>query len=311
MKEVLVTGGAGFVGSHVVDALLARGDRVRVLDDLSTGRRANLPSDAHRLSIVEGSILDAALVAEACAGADAIVHFAALPSVSRSVVDPVASHEVNATGTLRILDAARARRTRVIYAGSSSAYGDQDAAAKHEEMRERPLSPYAASKLAGELYCRAFARVYGLPVVVTRFFNVYGPRQVPDSPYSGVIAAFCHALCVGRAPRIEGDGGQARDFTYVSDVVRGVLLAVDGGTEGCHTVNLAAGGSHTILELLATLQEIAGTRLAPEFVPARRGDVRHSQADVRQAKALLGFSASVSFAEGLRRTYEWYRSKQA
>jgi UDP-glucose 4-epimerase len=208
-----------------------------------------------------------------------------------------------------VLDAARRTGAKVVYAGSSSAYGDNDAPAKGEELRENPLSPYAASKVAGELYCRAFANVYGIPVVVTRFFNVFGPRQVPDSPYSGVIAAFCFALLHGRRPRIDGDGTQSRDFTYVDDVARGLVAAMRADLRGCHVVNLAGGNSYTVLELLATLQEYAGTDLEPLFAPGRPGDVKHSRADVTRARRLLDFSTQVPIAEGLQRTFDWYRSQ--
>jgi len=313
-ERYLVTGGAGFIGSHLVERLLGQGFSVTVLDDFSTGRRDNLAGIAEplraRLRVVEGSVTDPAAVAAAAADCAGVFHLAALPSVARSVEKPIESHAANSLGTIVVLDEARRARRKVVYAGSSSAYGDQDAPRKHEALRENPLSPYAATKLAGELYCRTFARVYGIPVVVTRFFNVYGPRQVADSPYSGVIAAFCHALLYGRRPRIDGDGSQSRDFTYVDDVARGLVAAMRATTTGCEVVNLACGGSHTVLELLETLQDIAGVRVEPEFAPPRPGDVRHSRADVSKARALLDFSAQVPFAEGLKRTFDWYRSQQ-
>jgi UDP-glucose 4-epimerase len=229
-RRVLVTGGAGFIGSHVVELLERSGREVTVLDDLSTGKRGNL--DGRKARFVHGSILDATALADAFADVDKVVHLAALPSVARSVERPIDSHHACATGTLMVLDAARQRGARVVYAGSSSAYGDQEAPRKHEGLREDPLSPYAAAKLAGELYCRSFARVYGLRVVVTRFFNVFGPRQPADSAYSGVIAAFCRAILDGRSARIDGDGLQSRDFTYVEDVVAGVIQALDGDSLG-------------------------------------------------------------------------------
>ncbi len=306
-RRYLVTGGAGFIGSHLVRAFLARGDAVTVLDNFTTGRRDNL-AGLTGLRIVDGSAADATAVANACEGAAGIVHLAALPSVSRSLEAPLLSHEHNVTGAVTVLDAARRHGLKLVYAGSSSAYGDQEAEAKVETLRENPLSPYAASKLAGELYCRAFARCYGLPVVVTRFFNVYGPRQVPDSPYSGVVAAFCLALLRGKRPFIEGDGLQSRDFTYVEDVVRGVLLAMDTPLAGCHTLNLACGGSHTVRDLFAVLQRYAGTQIEPELRPPRQGDVKHSRADITRAQEVLGYAPRVSFADGLQRTYDWYRS---
>jgi UDP-glucose 4-epimerase len=307
--RVLVTGGAGFIGSHLVRALLASGRRVTVLDDFSTGRRESLAGLAGDLTVVEGSVTDGAAVEAAMARAARVVHLAALPSVARSVEQPMATHAICVTGTVQVLCAAQKAGARLVYAGSSSAYGDQPVAEKHEELREDPLSPYAAAKLAGELYCRTFARVYGLPIVVTRFFNVFGPRQTPDSPYSGVVAAFCLALVRGRRPRIDGDGAQSRDFTYVEDAVLGVLQALDADTRGCEVVNLAYGRSCTVRALLDELCRIAGRTADPTFAPARPGDVRHSLADVSRAKALLGFAPTIGFAEGLKRTFDWYRSQ--
>ncbi|MEZ5965822.1 MAG: NAD-dependent epimerase/dehydratase family protein [Planctomycetota bacterium] len=310
-ERYLVTGGAGFIGSHLTEHLLAHGSEVVVLDNFATGREDNLaPLRGDRLSVVRGSITDPDAIAAATrAGVAGIFHLAALPSVARSVEAPLESHEANALGTLQVLDHARRTGTKVVYAGSSSAYGDHDAPAKREDLRENPLSPYAATKLAGELYCRSFAHVYGIPVVVTRFFNVFGPRQVPDSPYSGVIAAFCYALLAGRRPRIDGDGSQSRDFTYVEDVARGLIAAMQAPTQGCHVVNLACGGSYTILELLQTLAQYAGVQVDPDFAPPRSGDVKHSRADVSKARELLDFCAQVPFSEGLKRTYDWYRSQ--
>ena len=236
-KRYLVTGGAGFIGSHVTQHLLGRGAAVTVLDNFSSGKRSNLEDlgGDGELSVVDGSVTEPDDLARAMEGVDGVFHLAAVPSVVRSVEAPVESHEQNATGTLLVLDAARQRGARVVYAGSSSAYGDVDVQTQHEALRENPLSPYAASKLAGELYCRAFAEVYGMTVVVTRFFNVFGPRQVPDSPYSGVVAAYCFALLKaseGVRPRIDGDGSQTRDFTYVEDVARGCRLAMEGRRHG-------------------------------------------------------------------------------
>jgi UDP-glucose 4-epimerase len=313
VSKVLVTGGAGFIGSHVVELLERQGRDVVVLDDLSTGRMDNLAG--RRARFVRGSIADAGVVADAFAGVDKVVHLAALPSVARSVERPLDTHHACATGTLTVLDAARRAGARVVYAGSSSAYGNQQALQKHEDLREDPLSPYAAAKLAGELYCRSFARVYGLQVVVTRFFNVFGPRQPADSPYSGVIAAFCRAILDGRPVRIDGDGLQARDFTYVEDVVKGVVQALDAGSEGCETINLAYGQSTTVLQLHDALCAMARPHLggaavpAPVHAPARKGDVRHSLADSRRAAERFGFAPEVGFAEGLRRTFDWYRAQ--
>lgn len=308
-SRVLVTGGAGFIGSHTVHALLAQGRRVTVLDDFSTGKRDNLAGMKGDLDVVTGSVVDQAAVERAMKGVDRVVHLAALPSVARSLEQPLDSHHACATGAVQVLFAAKRAGARVVYAGSSSAYGNQQEQWKHEGMREDPLSPYAAAKLAGELYCRCFARVYGLPVVITRFFNVFGPRQTPDSPYSGVVAAFCFALLRDRPPRIDGDGSQSRDFTYVEDVVQGVLAALDANTTGCEIVNLAYGQSCTVRELLEQLGRVAGRTVQPVYAPPRAGDVSHSLADVTRAKTVLGFSPTVGFAEGLKRTFDWYRSQ--
>jgi UDP-glucose 4-epimerase len=306
----LVTGGAGFIGGHLCAELLGAGAHVRVLDDFRTGRRENLQEadPEGRIDLHEGSVTDPDAVARAVAGCAGVIHLAALPSVSRSIEAPVESNEINVTGTLRVLEAVQREGAKLVYAGSSSAYGDQDVPLKHEELRENTLSPYAASKLAGELYCRAFARVHGLSIVVTRFFNVFGPRQVPDSPYSGVIAAFCYRLLRGESPRIDGDGSQSRDFTFVGDVVRGLRLAMATDTgPGCRTINLATGGNHTVLSLFETLRDLAGASVEPTFASPRKGDVQHSQADISFARELIGFEPRVSFTDGLRQTLDWYR----
>jgi len=310
-ERVLVTGGAGFIGSHVCELLCKMGREVVVLDDLSTGQRDNLAGLPVRF--VHGSITDGPVVASAMQGVGKVVHLAALPSVARSVERPLDSHHACATGTLTVLDAARAQKARVVYAGSSSAYGNQETLQKHEGLREDPLSPYAAAKLAGELYCRAFARVHGMQVVVTRFFNVFGPRQPANSPYSGVIAAFSKALLEGKPVRIDGDGLQARDFTYVEDVVAGVVQCLDADSAGLETVNLAYGQSTTVLDVYATLcgfvraQGGAVPIPAPVHAPPRAGDVRHSLADISRAAARFGFAPRIGFAEGLQRTFAWYR----
>ena len=311
-ERVLVTGGAGFIGSHVCAQLCQQGREVVVLDDLSTGSVRNL--DGLAVTFHRGSITDAVAVATAMAGVRKVVHLAALPSVARSLERPLDTHHACATGTATVLHAAAAHKARVVYAGSSSAYGNQDVLQKHEDLREDPLSPYAAAKLAGELYCRSFARVYGLGVVVTRFFNVFGPRQPADSPYSGVVAAFCRALLQRKAVRIDGDGLQARDFTYVEDVVAGVLACLDADRPGCTTVNLAYGQSTTVRELYDRLAGFAAASLGPGpgqpppvFAPPRAGDVRHSLADTTRAKTHFGFVPRIGFAEGLKRTFDWYR----
>ena len=315
--RVMVTGGAGFIGSHVVEFLCRDGRDVVVLDDLSTGLRSNLEvlEDAgHGFEFVEGSVADADAVRRAMQGVGKVVHLAALPSVTRSIDRPLDTQHACATGTMTVLHQAVQQKARVVYAGSSSAYGDQDALTKQEDLREDPLSPYAAAKLAGELYCRAFARVFGLRVVVTRFFNVFGPRQPADSPYSGVVAAFCRALLLGKPARIDGDGLQSRDFTYVEDVVEGVVRCLDTDSEGCVTVNLAYGEATTVRDLHRQLAELATAALgldavpAPQQAPARTGDVRHSLADTARARQLFDFKPQIGFVEGLRRTFDWYRT---
>jgi UDP-glucose 4-epimerase len=307
-KRYLVTGGAGFIGSHLARHFLEHGRQVSVLDNLSTGKSSNLADVASDVRFVEGSVANPADVEQAVRDVHGIVHLAALPSVARSVEEPLATHQENATGTAVVLDAARRAGIKVVYAGSSSAYGDQEVAAKHEELRENPLSPYAASKLVGELYCRSFSHVYGLPVAITRFFNVFGPRQVANSPYSGVIAAFSRALLRGERPRVDGDGRQSRDFTFVGDVVRGVRLALETELAGCQVINIACGASHDLLELLDVLKRHAGVEVEPVFGPPRVGDVRHSMADIAKARRLLGFEPEVSFEDALAITFDWYKS---
>jgi len=311
--RVLVTGGAGFIGSHVCERLCAEGRQVVVLDDLSTGSRANL--DGLDLSLHEGSVADLDAVERAMEDVDKVVHLAALPSVARSLERPLDTLAACATGVAHVLHVARGVGARVVYAGSSSVYGDQDAQRKHEELRESPMSPYAAAKLAGELYCRTFARVFGQSIVVTRFFNVFGPRQPADSPYSGVIAAFSRNLLLGKPVRIDGDGGQARDFTYVEDLVTGVLQCLDADSTGCETVNLAYGDATTVMDVYERLCSFTSTERPdqvipdPVMAPPRAGDVRHSLADVSRAKQRFGFAPTIGFAEGLRRTFAWYRTQ--
>jgi nucleoside-diphosphate-sugar epimerase len=290
---------------------LAGGDSVVVLDNFLSGTRANLEGLTGDLNIVEGSVTVVADVERAAEGCDGIFHLAAVPSVVRSVEEPLESHEVNTMGSLVVLDVARRHGIKVVYAGSSSAYGDQPAGAVSEDLRESPLSPYAADKLAGELSCRAFANVYGLPVVVTRFFNVYGPRQVPDSPYSGVVAAFAFALLRDDQPVVHGDGLQSRDFTFVEDVASGCLLAMATKIDGCRTINLACGGSHSVVDILAVLKSCAGSDVEPRFTESRAGDIKNSCADTTRARELLGFEPKFSLAEGLEKTYDWYRSVYA
>jgi UDP-glucose 4-epimerase len=309
MSEIcLVTGGAGFIGSHLVAELMARGRRVRVLDDLSTGQRANLAAVVPAPEFVEGDVADPAAVARAVAGVHVVFHLAAVASVQRSVEDPAATHRVCATGTLHVLDAARkAGVRRVVYAGSASAYGLPPSDVQTEDDPIHPLSPYAAAKLAGEYYAAAFAATYGLETVRVRFFNIFGPRQRADSPYSGVIALFLGALTAGRTPTVFGDGLQSRDFTYVADAVQALIKGAETPGVSGRVYNIGTGNSVTVLDLIAQLNRLLGTDRRPQHGPARAGDVRHSRADISRARADLGYEPAVSLEEGLRQTLRWYR----
>jgi UDP-glucose 4-epimerase len=303
---LLVTGGAGFIGSHLVEALAAGGRRVRVLDNLSTGRRENL---GPAVEVVEGDVSDPAAVVAAVKGAEVVFHLAARASVQHSIDDPLASHRITATGTVTVLDAARrAGVRRVVYAGSASAYGVPAGDVQTEADPLRALSPYAAAKLAGEFYCQAFAAAYGLETVVLRFFNIFGPRQRADSPYSGVIALFADAMPQGKTPRVNGDGLQTRDFTYVGDVVQALTKAAEAPGIAGRTYNVGTGRGTSVLDLVAALNRLLGTQLKPEHGPARAGDIRHSRADITAARRDLGYEPAFTFEEGLRRTLEWYRS---
>lgn len=309
----LVTGGAGFIGSHLVEALTAAGYRVRVFDDFSTGLRENLAGVVPAPEIVEGTLVDSAAVARAAAGCDVIFHLAALASVAKSIEDPLLNHEINATGTLHVLTAARKQGVRrVVYAGSASAYGGaSDPAGQDEETPLCALSPYASAKLAGEFYCQAFAASYGLETVRLRFFNVFGARQRADSPYSGVIAIFAATLAAGRTPTVHGDGLQSRDFVSVSDVARALIQAAETPGISGQVYNVGTGASVTILDLIAVLNKLLGTAAVPAHGPVRAGDVRHSRAKIDRIARDLGYSPSVSFEEGLRRTLEWSRTGRA
>ena len=301
----LVTGAAGFIGSNITQELLARGCRVRALDNLSTGSLSNL---AHllplpQLEFIQADIRDPAALAQAMRGVDYVLHQAALPSVPRSVSDPLASHECNATGTLNLLIAARdAGVKRVVYASSSAVYGDSPTLPKREDMPTDPLSPYAVNKLAGEQYCKTFTLVYGLPTVSLRYFNVFGPRQDPNSEYAAVIPAFARAMLEGRRPTIYGDGLQSRDFTYVSNVVAANLLACEREEAVGKALNIACGQRITLLELVEKLNSVLGTKLQAVMEAGRKGDVKHSQADISGARARLGYSCEVDFEEGLALT---------
>ena len=309
MRSCLVTGGAGFIGSHIAAALVARGDRVRIADNLSTGYRHNLAA-AGDVEFVEGDLADAAFAARAVSGVDLVFHQAAIPSVPRSVKDPATSNRANIDASLNVLLASRdAGVQRVVYAGSSSAYGDTPVLPKREDMPPNPRSPYALQKLVAEQYCALFTQLYGLETVTIRYFNVFGPRQDPSSAYSGVISQFAKALTEGRSPTIYGDGGQTRDFTYIDNVVDGVLRAADAPAASGEVINVATGGRISLLELFEAMKRITGADVEPVFVDGRAGDVRDSQADISKAKRLLGYAPVVSFAEGLAKTIAWYRAE--
>jgi len=315
-RSILVTGGAGFIGSHLVEALLERGDNVRVLDNLSTGKRENLtglgdgrPQLGRDFEFIEGDVRDAAVVNDAVSGTDAVLHQAALGSVPRSVADPKTTQQVNADGTLNVFLAARDHGVaRVVYASSSSVYGDSEILPKREGEEGAPLSPYALTKKINEEHARLFGRLYGLGTLGLRYFNVYGPRQDPSSEYAAVIPRFVTALLSGNSPVIYGTGEQSRDFTYVKDVVELNLLALDAPVEACGSAyNGGTGGRSNLLELLGTLQELLGTNIKPRHDPPRPGDVMHSSADPSQARKMLGFQPEYDLRRGLGESVGWYR----
>jgi nucleoside-diphosphate-sugar epimerase len=309
MATYLVTGGAGFIGSHLTEALVARGHRVRVVDSLITGKRLNL---AHipDVEFVEGDLAEASVCADVVRGVDYVLHQAAIPSVPRSVKDPIESNRANVDAALNLLVAARdAGVRRLVYAGSSAAYGNTLELPKREDMPTNPLSPYALQKLVAEQYCQMFTRLYGFETVTTRYFNVFGPRQDPGSPYSGVISLFADAVIEGRRPTIFGDGEQTRDFTFVDNVVDGVLRACDAPAAG-EVINVATGGRTSLNQLLHIINGIVGTSIEPIYAAPRDGDVQHSQADISKARALLGYAPLVALEAGLEQTIAWCRSER-
>jgi UDP-glucose 4-epimerase len=310
MARWLVTGGAGFIGSHLAQALLARGETVRIADDLSTGKASNLAVLDGAAEVLTGDLADIAFARAAVDGVDLVLHQAAIPSVPRSVADPLTSHRANLDATLALLVAARdAGVRRLVYAGSSSAYGDTPDLPKHEDMVPRPMSPYALQKLVGEQYLQLFTALYGLETVTIRYFNVFGPRQDPSSPYSGVIALFITRLLAGEPPVITGDGGQTRDFTYVDNIVEGVLRAAVRPEAAGQVINVATGRRISINELAQTLLRLFDSPLTPVYIESRAGDVRDSLADLSRARELLDYEPHVSFEDGLRATVDWYRSQ--
>lgn len=309
----VVTGGAGFIGSHIVEGLLRNGQQARVVDNLLTGKRAHLDyleSLGGDLSVAIGSITDLDTLNKLFSGADYVIHMAALPSVPRSLADPLETHAHCVDGTLKVLIAARSAGVkRVVYAASSSAYGDQPGASKHEGMSPAPISPYGAAKLTGEFYAKSFYRSYGLETLSLRFFNVFGPRQDPDSTYAAAIPKFIKLMLNGEQPPVYGDGTQSRDFTYIDNVVHGVLLGCATDDVGGEVINLASGGRVCINDLVDKLNMLLDTELPPAYVPKRLGDILHSRADISKARKLLAYAPIVGFEEGLRRTVAWFREQ--
>jgi len=314
MSVSLVTGCAGFIGSSIGEALVRRGETVRGLDNFETGKHENLAGFRNRIEFVECDLRDASAIAEACKGVDFIYHTAALPSVPRSVKDPRTSHSANINGTFNLLEGARAAGVkRIVYSASSSAYGNQPGFPRRETMVPMPIAPYPVQKLAGELYMRSYWQVYGLETVCLRYFNIFGPRQVPDSPYSGVMARFTLQMMRGEPPTINGDGEQGRDFTYIDNVVSANLLAMAAAAENVAggVFNVACGERHTLNETFRVLAQLLAFKEEPLHGPPRAGDVRDSLADISAAREAFGYEPLVGFEEGLRRTVEWYREQYA
>jgi UDP-glucose 4-epimerase len=312
MATYLVTGGAGFIGSHVVHELVRRGEAVRVLDNLATGKIANLSAVSDRIDFHNADIRDPGALAACFAEARYVIHLAALPSVARSVDDPLTANEVNLTGTLNVLLAARdAGVKRLVFAASAAAYGNNPTMPRVETLTPDPLSPYALAKVAGEYYCRVFTGIFGLETVALRFFNIFGPRQDPHSPYSGVLSKFVAAYEQGNTPVIFGDGEQSRDFTYVDNVVDATLRACLAPAAAGKVVNVGVGRSYTLNQTIAVLNGIFGRQVKPRYAPPRKGDALHSLADISLAHQALGYEPLVSFEEGLRRTVEWFRAQAA
>lgn len=310
MAKVVVTGGAGFIGSNLAHALLDRGDDVVVLDNFLTGRPQNLAAIAGHIALIDGDIRDPATLDRAMAGAEFVLHQAALPSVARSVEDPETSHDVNVNGTLQVLQAARRHGVRrLVFAASSSAYGETALLPKVETMPPAPISPYGVGKLLGEQYCRVWTRVFGLECVALRYFNVFGPRQSPQSEYAAVIPRFVTRMQEGQAPHIFGDGKQTRDFCYIDNVVEANLKALTAPNAAGNVYNVACGAHYSLLDVVAAINGILGTQIAATHGPARTGDIRDSHADIGAARRDLGYTAAVGFHAGLRRALEWYRQR--
>lgn len=311
MPSYLLTGGAGFIGSHLAGELSQRGEKVRVIDNFITGKRENLSSFLDKVEFIEGDIRDLALCRRAVEGIDFVLHQAALPSVPRSVADPVTSNEINITGTLNLLLASRdAGVKRFVFASSSSVYGDNPELPKKEGREGSPLSPYALTKIVGEKYCLIFHRVFGLPTVSLRYFNIFGPRQDPHSQYSAVIPKFINMMLGGYKPTVFGDGEQSRDFTFVENVVESNILAAEAQDAPGEEINIACGERTTVNFLAAKINEILGSKIKPTYDKPRPGDIKHSYADISKAKKILNYTPFVAFAEGLEKTINWYRERR-
>ncbi|MCK4400863.1 SDR family oxidoreductase [bacterium] len=309
MKTVLVTGGAGFIGSHIVETLVNRSKKVRVIDNLSTGNIDNLVHLINDIEFIEGDIRDTNLLDRAMKGVDFCFHEAALPSVARSVEDPITTSQVNIEGTLNLLFAAKKNKVkRFIYASSSSAYGDSPSLPKKEEMKPRPLSPYAVSKLTGEYYCRVFYSVYGLETVCLRYFNVFGPRQDPDSLYAAVIPKFITCFLKNTAPQIYGNGEQSRDFTYIDNVVHANMLAAEAKSMSGQVLNIACGRQTSLNDLIKLLKDLLSSKVNPDYTKPMAGDIKHSLADISKAMDILGYSPKTSFEQGIKSTIEWHKN---
>jgi nucleoside-diphosphate-sugar epimerase len=312
MSLCLVTGGAGFIGSSLARALIARGDRVRVIDNFSSGKRENLADIADRVELIEGDILDDRALARAVEGVELVFHEAAIPSVPKSMAEPLENHAANATGTLRVLEQARrAGIRRLVYAASSAAYGDDPQLPKIESMPPAPISPYGGSKLAGEQYAQIYARAYGVETVCLRYFNVFGPRQDPASEYAAVIPKFITAALAGKQPRIFGDGSQSRDFCYIDNIIEANFKAAvaDARAVSGGVFNVACGQATDLNRVVALIGDFLGQKLSAIYEDERAGDIKHSWADIAAARARLGYTAGISFAEGLGRTIDWYKSR--
>ncbi len=309
MANVLVTGGGGFLGSHICTGLIERGHAVRVIDDFSSGRQSNLAHLDNKVEVLEADIREPEACDKACDSIEFVFHEAAIPSVPKSVDDPRPSHDVNCLGTFNILQSAVSRKVRrVIYAASSSAYGDSEVSPKHESLLTGPLSPYAVQKLLGEHYCRSYFECFGLETISLRYFNVFGERQAPGSQYAAAIPAFVTSILNNKPPVVYGDGTQTRDFTFVDNVVHGNMLAMEAERTAGEAVNIACGGAISVNEVIAAINQILGTDIQPEFLPRRTGDVMHSCADISLAEKMLGFAPIISFEDGLRRAIDYYRS---